>query len=209
MKIDSHIFPSGKQYACVRDGKSKCFLRNIAFLHKPNSAHTIMIVHEWGVKEDRHQWEPPKGQMEWKEFAAKGFHKGQEISTQQLTSAMKEGLLRELSEEAKVKPTEIQDFRLLPLSYSEPFPKAGPDAEFRYQFWTGTVTAPNFAKAKQRMEELVGNPSLWPDIPADKKEKDGVAWWSPEEPRAWEKIRGAFSGTMTRMYYAYLEKKKS
>jgi 8-oxo-dGTP pyrophosphatase MutT (NUDIX family) len=200
MIIDYKQFPSGKQYACIRDGKSLCFLRNIAFLHPPGDPTTIVTVREWGSTTDVGMWEPPKGQMEWKEFAAKGFRKGQRITTPQLVAAMREGLLRELSEEAKILPSEIRDFQLLPMSYSEAFPAAGPHAEFRYQFWTGVVTRTDFTKAEKRMADLVGHPDIWDTVTPDKKEKDAVAWWSPKTPGAWKRIRGAFSGTMTRMY---------
>ncbi len=202
MKIDFHRFPTGKEYACVVEDKGRrVFLRNIAFLHPASDPSEIVVVREWGARSDRHNWEPPKGQMEWKEFAAKGHRPGQTITPKQLVAAMQEGLLRELEEEAKLTASDIRNFALLPMSYTEPFVAAGATAVFRYQFWEGTVSPAAMQRAQRRMEELVGNPASWETTPADKKEKNAVGWWKPTSAKAWQKIRGAFSGTMVRMYY--------
>jgi hypothetical protein len=208
MKIDFHRFSTGKEYACVVEEKDRAnrrvFLRNIAFLHPPSDLSKIVVVREWGTESNRQTWEPPKGQMEWKEFAAADFKPRQDITPRQLVAAMRKGLLRELAEEAKLTAADIRDFALLPLSYTEPFEAAGKNAVFRYQFWEGVVTEAAMRRAQGRMEELVGNPETWADIPADKKEKNAVAWWKPTSSEAWRRIRGAFSGTMVRMYYDQL-----
>jgi hypothetical protein len=136
--------------------------------------------------------------MEWKEFSD-GFRRGQRITAPQFVAAAKRGILRELEEEAKILPSDIQDFHPLPLHYIEPFPEAPHQpAFFRYQFWTGALPQKGMDAAQRRMRALVSNPQSWASLPDDKKEKDAVEWWAPP---AWEKIRGAFSGKMTRMYY--------
>ena len=202
MKIDYKQFPSGKQYACIRDGETCIFLRNIAFLHPANDPHKVVVVHEWGSRMDR-DWEPPKGQMEWKEFAAEGFRKGQTITDDQLVGAMRAGVLREVEEEAKIRPSHIHGLDLLPMSYSEDFKAAGPNCKFRYQFWTGAVSAADLRKAQTHLAEIVGSPEIQASLSADKKEKDAVVFWKPTANAEWDKIRGAFSGIMTRMYYEY------
>jgi 8-oxo-dGTP pyrophosphatase MutT (NUDIX family) len=149
------------------------------------------------------EWEPPKGQMEWKEFAAEGFRKGQDIRDDQLIAAMRAGVLREVEEEAKIRPSHIRGLEVLPMSYSEDFKRAGPNSKFRYQFWRGTVSAADLRKAQDHLAEIVGSPEIQAALPADKKEKDAVAFWKPATNADWDKIRGHFSGTMTRMYYEY------
>ncbi len=201
--LDYQRFPSGKQYACVRDGKTKTFLRNIAFLHTASDKRRIVLVHEWDYPM-RREWEPPKGQMEWKEFAAEGYKKGQTISAKELVAAMREGVLREVAEEAKIPHTHIRSLHPIELSYTEPFPDAGPHAFFRYQFWEGIVTADAVEAAQKTIERIVANPEVQAKLPADKKEKDAVGFWKPTVASDWDKIRGAFSGTMTRMYYGRL-----
>lgn len=199
MILDYKQFPSGKQYACIRDGGKQIFLRNIAFLHAPGDASKIVLVHEWGYP-TAGEWEPPKGQMEWKEFAAAGFKKGQDITGSALIAAMRDGVLREVEEEAKIRAGDIEGLDVLQMSYSEDFPAAGKNAMFRYQFWTGVVAPAAMANAQAHIAEIVGNKKLQKSLPPDKKEKDAVAYWSPATD-GWDKIRGAFSGTMTRMYY--------
>jgi hypothetical protein len=201
--LDYQKFPSGKQYACVRDGKTKTFLRNIAFLHPASDKRRIVLVHEWDYPMAR-EWEPPKGQMEWKEFAAEGYKKGQKLTAAQLVAAMKEGIQREVAEEAKIPKTNIRSLHPLPLSYMEAFPEAGPNAFFRYQFWEGIVSAETVEAAQCTLQRIVEHPDVAAKLPADKKEKDAVGFWKPTTQADWDKIRGAFSGAMTRMYYGGL-----
>ena len=138
--------------------------------------------------------------MEWKELADTGIRPGQDISESRLVAQMKKGVLREIAEEAKILPAEIKNLKLLPVSYTEEFPAAGKNAFFRYQFWEGSLG--DLRPAQKRMGELVENGADWSQmLPKDVCEKDAVEWWSPTSPAAWGKIRGAFSMTMTRMYY--------
>ncbi len=203
--LDYQQFPSGKQYACIRDGDAPIFLRNIAFLHAPRNPHKIVVVHEWDFPMET-EWEPPKGQMEWKELKGAGFRKGQKVPAADLLAAMRDGVLREVAEEAKIPAAAIRNLHVLPLAYTAPFTKAGPRAQFRYQFWTGEVTAATVAAAQKKLEGIVGSPAIQARLAADKKEKDAVGFWEPATS-TWRRIRGAFSGTMTRMYYAWLSKR--
>ncbi len=205
--LDSQHFPSGKDYACLRTANgTKTFLRNIAFLHAPRNPRRIVLVHEWDFPMES-EWEPPKGQMEWKELSGAGFRKGQRVGAEALLAAMRDGVCREVAEEAKIPATKIRNLHVLPLSYTEAFKGAGAGAFLRYQFWTGEVTAATVAAAQKTLERIVGNPDVQAKLTADKKEKDAVGFWepptSPAAP-AWGRIRGGFSGTMTRMYYEWL-----
>jgi hypothetical protein len=199
--LDSQHFPSGKEYACLRDPDgTKTFLRNIAFLHAPKNPNKIVLVHEWEFPMDR-EWEPPKGQMEWKELKAAGHRRGQRVTAEQLLHAMREGVCREVAEEAKIPATSIRNLHVLPVSYTAPFKEAG--GFLRYQFWTGEVTAETVATAQRKLERIVGSPALQAKLAADKKEKDAVGFWDGSKD-PWVQIRGGFSGTMTRMYYEWL-----
>ncbi len=181
----------------IRDGEKRIFLRNILFIRNPSSQQ-IVVVREWGSTSNRGAWEPPKGQMEWKEVAETGIRPNQDISVRSLQSHMRRGVLREIQEEAKILPSELRNIRLTPLNYTAPFPKAGRDAFFRYAFWEATLN--NLEPAKKRMATLVGNPDWVHILPADVCEKNAVAWWSPTNPATKHWIRGAFSGEMVDMY---------
>lgn len=188
----------------LRD-KKPVFLRNILFLTTRTDSRTIAIVREWGATSDRGVWEPPKGQMEWKEFRESGIKPHSVISEEDLYRYMKEGVLREMQEEAKVLPNEITGLTALPLSYMQAWPSSHiPGASFQYQFWKAHITNATMKKAQSRIQELVDHPSLARTLPHDVLEKDAIVWWSPSEK--WAKIRGAFSKKMTQLYYAYLDK---
>jgi 8-oxo-dGTP pyrophosphatase MutT (NUDIX family) len=208
MRIDYTIFPSGKNYTFLHDGKRRIFLRNILFLHKPDDAGTIVIVREWGAKTNDGVWEPPKGQMEWKEIAAAGIRRGEEITPSQLVALMSDGVLREMEEEAKIRIDEIHDLRLLPMSYTEEF-RGVPHAKrqnhdavdaFRYQFWAAELV--DLGPAIRRMNKIVANSGR--GVSADCREKDAVEWWRPTRASDWVKIRPAFSSVMTKMYYDFI-----
>lgn len=203
--LDFQQFPSEKKYAYLRgeDG-TKTFLRNIAFLHAPRNPYKIVVVHEWDYPMNR-EWEPPKGQMEWKEM--KDFRKGQEVTVEQLLKAMREGICREIAEEAKIPTAALRNLHVLPLAYTEPFAKAGKDANFRYQFWTAEVTAETVRLAQRKIGRIVASPAAQARLTADKKEKDAVGFWEPDTKDDWGKIRGAFSGTMTSMYYEWIRRR--
>ncbi len=202
MKVGYQTFPSGKKYAFVREGDKRFFLRNIVFLRNPRNSTQIVVVREWGSPSEKKAWEPPKGQMEWKEFSEAGIKEGQDLRTTTLVKLMREGALREVMEEAKIMPEEIADLRFLPISYKQEFPKAGKDAFFRYQFWEGYVG--NLRPAQMRLQQLVRNPDWIAMLPPDVLEKDGVAWWSPLNPATKHWIRGEFSGTMVDTYTPFL-----
>lgn len=195
MIIDSHIAKvGGKEYAFVRDGGRRIFLRNILFVRHTTNPKEIAIVKEWGSK-DAKAWEPPKGQMEWKEFAQRDYHKGHHITTEQMIVMMREGVLRELQEEAKIMPNEIDNLVILPLSYTEQFP--GSKDCFRYQFWEATCKS--LKPAQKRIHDLVSHPDWVAMIQPDAKEKDAVEWWTPTST-SWHKIRGEFSMKMVEIW---------
>lgn len=201
MKIDYHTFPSGKQYVFLEDedGK-KTFLRNILILKNAADLERIAIVHEWGGAPTK-SWEPPKGQMEWKEFAESGVRSKSTISEKDLTTHQRRGVLREMVEEAKFLPSEIQDLTKLPLVYKQTWPESGlKNAYFMYQYWTATATPAAMSEAQKRMKMLTDNLDWKAMLPADMTEKDAVEWWNPEKD-GWDKIRGAFSKKMTLLYF--------
>ena len=210
MEIGFHTFPSGKQYVYVKTpGAAKAprvFLRNIIFLRRASKPSEIALVHEWGAPSDV-EWEPPKGQMEWKEFSASGVAPGSIIQSKTLANYMREGVLREMSEEAKIMPQEITNLRALRLSYEQVWRKAStPDspAQFRYQFWQAEIADSIMLEAQARMKALVDHPELH-TLPPDVKEKDAIVWWDVTKPD-WSMIRESFSKKMTSMFVDYVKK---
>jgi len=187
------------------DTNAKIFLRNILLLTRGTDAHTIAVVREWGAK-TRAAWEPPKGQMEWKEFCHNGIGAKRTLTPAQLTAYQRAGVLRELTEEAKILPTEISHLRKLPIIYRQQWEESGVrNAYFMYQFWTARTTDETMLEAQKRMNFLTSDPDLKYLLPSDVTEKDAIAWWSPRTDM-WENIRGAFSKKMTALYFDALKK---
>lgn len=205
MEIGFHTFSSGKQYVFIKHGKSRIFLRNILFLVNARNTKEIAIVREWGAHIKK-SWEPPKGQMEWKEFADSGVRAGDTISPQILTQFQKEGVLREMVEEAKIYTSEIKHLTKLPIAYEQEWVDSKlPHARFQYQFWYATTTPAVMLEAQKRMHTLVKHKDDWKFIlPDDITEKDDIQWWNPETD-GWGCIRGEFSKKMTTLYFDFIQ----
>jgi hypothetical protein len=204
MEIGFHTFPNGKQYAFIKHGKSRTFLRNILFLTNVKNPKEIAIVHEWGSPV-KYSWEPPKGQMEWKEFAESGIKAGSIISQSTLTMFQKEGVIREMVEEAKIFPSEIKHLTKLPIAYEQDWPESKlPHAHFQYQFWHASTTHSVMIKAQKRIQTLVKHIDWKHLLPADVTEKDAIQWWNPDSD-GWDLIRGEFSKKMTTLYFDFIK----
>jgi hypothetical protein len=208
MELGAHTFPSGKSYAYVRTPRGeRVFLRNILFLHNANAPHQIVLVHEFGKRTDKAAWEPPKGQMEWKEFGAEGVRRGEKLAPKSLERHQRAGVLRELTEEAKILPSEIKGLTRLPLVYKQPWPESGlKNASFLYQYWRAETTPTILLEAQKRLTTLKTDKDLKAMLPPDNVEKDAVMWWSPSPSAArWDCIYGDFSKKMTQLYFKTFE----
>jgi hypothetical protein len=203
--IGYHKFPSGKEYLYIHQPSGeRVFIRNILFIHPANDPKTIALVHEWG-KHPKKEYEPPKGQMEWKEAKMYDAVPNKSVTEKQLLTMMKAAVIREIGEEAKFTKQELKQVTPLPLVYEQSF-KGAPlrTDRFRYQFWSATVSEASMKKAQARVQELLDNPEHTKTLRPDLKEKDGLIWWKPSSPEKWSMIRGGFSNNMTHQYYNYV-----
>jgi hypothetical protein len=202
MELGFHTFQSGKQYAYAVINGNPVFLRNIVFL---TNADKIVLVHEWGVPTNKDSWEPPKGQMEWAEFANEGVRNHSKYSKSMILNCMKKAMIREMVEEAKVMPHEIKHLKVMPLYYMQKWPECEvKNAHFLYQYWQAEL--PSLDNAQRRMKTLLENQDWKYILPSDVTEKDKVNWWSPKE--GWDCIREGFSKKMMRLYYEFLNARK-
>ena len=200
--INFHKFPSGKEYLYIdQPSGERVFIRNILFIHAPDDPKKIALVHEWG-KNPKKEYEPPKGQMEWKEAQMYGASPNQSVTETQLMKMMKAAVIREIGEEAKFTPRELKGVHPLPLVYEQSF-KGAPlkKDRFRYQFWSASVSETAMKAAQQRIQALVDDPEGTARLKADLREKDGLVWWNPTDVESWSIIRNGFSKNMTHQYY--------
>jgi hypothetical protein len=197
MEVNFHTFPSGKRYVYVVKDGAPVFLRNILFITRASNSREIAVVREWGARSNKGTWEPPKGQLEWKEIGGSP----RTMTSAELVRHMRAGILREIAEESKFLPKELTHFHRLPGFYMQDWPESGlPGAKFMYQYWHATASDKAMANAQARMKELVDHPDWKAMLPADLTEKDAVQWWKPED--GWTFIRSAFSKKMTVRYYS-------
>lgn len=205
MYIGFHEFSSGKKYLYVREKSDgpRIFLRNILFIHHPDSYKKIAVVHEYGEK-GMATYEPPKGQMEWKEVS--GYSKDSLIEPKQLVKFMKEAVLREIGEEAKFLPSELKKMKLLPFFYEEKFEGAPLKSDkFRYMFWSACATDASMIKAQKRIKQMIMNPHHIELLPSDVREKDHVCWFELKSKEDYKYIRRFFSLKMTKLYYENID----
>jgi len=134
------VFPSGKKYTYIIDEHChKVFLRNVLFLSKVDDPHNIVVVREWGASSNKHVWEPPKGQMEWKELDVANI--GQILKPSTLLKQMRIAVQREMVEEAKILPKDVHDLKPLPIVYKQAWPESKiPGAHFIYQLYSRACT---------------------------------------------------------------------
>ena len=198
--INYHKFPSGKEYLYIHQPSGeRVFIRNILFIHPADDEGTIALVHEWG-KNPKKEYEPPKGQMEWKEAKMYGAIPNQQVTELNLMKMMKAAVIREIGEEAKFLKSELKHVRTLPLVYEQTFKGAPLKTDrFRYQFWTATVSDASMKRAQERIQKLLDDPEGTKLLKPDLREKDGLIWWKPSD--GWDKIRSGFSNNMTHQYY--------
>jgi hypothetical protein len=202
--INFHKFPSGKKYLYIHQPSGeRVFIRNILFIHAPGDPKRIALVHEWG-RNPKKEYEPPKGQMEWKEAKMYGARPNQSVSEAQLMKMMKAAVIREIGEEAKFTPRELKEVHSLPLVYEQSF-KGGhlKKDRFRYQFWSASVSEADMKVAQERIQKLVDDPEGTARLKADLREKDGLIWWTPTDVESWNIIAG-FSKNMTQHYYDHV-----
>ena len=204
MEIGYHRFSSGKEYVYVMQHGHPVFLRNIMFIVNATDPHKIAVVREWGADHNNAVWEPPKGQMEWKEFSVyAGIRPHTKIKMPTLVRYMRAGILREIGEEAQLHANELKNIRILPVNYMEDWPESGiKGAKFMYQYWEAEISPKIMDKAQSRMNLLVTNKDWKGMLPPDMTEKNAIRWWSPAN--GWGMIRGAFSKKMTQHYFKAL-----
>jgi 8-oxo-dGTP pyrophosphatase MutT (NUDIX family) len=183
IRIGAHDFKRfNKVYAYVALPKSDIwvFLRTAILLEVIGlDKQYYVIVHDVD-KSVKHGWDVPKGQVEYKEFL--------EIKSQfrspltGLYGLLKEGIARELEEEAKISLDDVIDLRLVPDLVVAGKHKDLPNHfHYQYHIFEGKIHYSFFEKAKKELDRLRMNPTLTLDMSKDMIEKDNIMLWSPSK----------------------------
>jgi 8-oxo-dGTP pyrophosphatase MutT (NUDIX family) len=205
IRIGAHDFQRfNKQYAYVAlpDTQIWVFLRTAIFLKVsggPKDEPHYIIVHDVG-KNGPHTWDVPKGQVEYKEFLDIK-HKFRTPQTG-LQGLLKEGIRRELEEEAKIKISDVKNLKMVPyLAVAGKHKDLPKNFHYQYYIFEGEVDYKLYEKAKQRIDKLRANPVLTIDMPKDVIEKDNITLWSPSMGLG--KILNGDPEKIVRLYIAY------
>ncbi len=176
--------PAGdEKYAYTIHNGDRLYLRNVAFITNP-ARTKLLVVHNKGAPVDR-EWEPPKGLGEWTDIR---------------TGGMRAAMEREVTEEAKVFPSELRNVRMLPYAYTGICDVQ--HKPYMYQFWSATITEATMKKAKQRQHQLHSNRDWLAMTPPEIQETDAVDWYDASQM----KITKGPAEKMIRAYLRLLNK---
>jgi 8-oxo-dGTP pyrophosphatase MutT (NUDIX family) len=168
-------------YVALPESKNWIFLRTAAFIQVdlPNTDEPhYVLVHDVASKAT-HSWDPPKGQVEYKEFET--------IKTQfrtprtRLHGLLREGIHRELLEEAKIDIKDVRDFTELDLVVAGHHNDLPNHFHYQYHLFEGHISYKTFLKALKELDMLRNNPQLTLNMSKDVLEKDRIALWKPSD----------------------------
>jgi len=169
-------FDPEKAYAYVEHPTEgwRVYLRSCTFLHSyPFHPQRFLVVKKTGTKWTSPTWEPPKGQMEGKDF----LHG----SRKTVFELLQESALREIEEESHV--TKVQNMRhtgLVFQSQEHTYPR---NHYFQYHLFQGMVTPEQVQQSFNTFAWIKEHPKAFARWKRDRREKDAVAWFNPRETR--------------------------
>ena len=169
---DSLPYDPSKKYAYVEHPTEgwRVYLRSCIFLHpdyeKFNIKH-FLVVKKLGARWTSSAWEPPKGQMEGKDFKNKS-----------ILEYLKENVLRETEEESHI--TEVKNLKHTGLVFQSQETDYKPNTYFQYHIFQGLVTKEQVNQSFDKFEWIKEHPKAFARWRRDRREKDAVAWFNPK-----------------------------
>jgi len=169
-------FDPEKAYAYVEHPKEgwRVYLRSCVFLHpmdEPFQKQHFLVVKRTGARPTTATWEPPKGQMEGKEWNTR-------IS---ILDALKQNVLRETEEESHI--TKVERLHHTGLVFQSQETNYPSNHYFQYHIFQGFLTQDQIIQSYSTFEWMKEHKLAVKRWRRDRKEKDAVAWFSPRETR--------------------------
>ena len=190
-----HYDPA-KTYAYVEHPTEgwRVYLRSCCFIHERPSAtgsscidpSTFLVVKSTGKPATAKAWEPPKGQMEYKDM--------KKHPKESLLRLLRENVQREVEEEAKL--SHLLGLRHTGLVFQGREPDYPPNHFFQYHIFQALVSPAQWMKAQQEFDWYRDHPLAFARLRRDKKEKDAIDWYSPSE----HKLHGKWSPSIVALY---------
>jgi len=171
-------------YVALPNSDTWVFLRTAAMIevemppHLRASEPHFILVHDVGNTKKR-SWDPPKGQVEYKEFETIKIH--HRSTKTRLHALLKEGVAREVEEESKIKIADVKDLTELDLVVGGHHDDLPNHFNYQYHLFDGRITYKTYLKAQQALDRLRNNPALTVAMPKDVLEKDRIALWKPSD----------------------------
>lgn len=169
----------------------RVYLRAACFVHELEAAfdaRRFLVVKRTDGDPAKKSWEPPKGQMEGRDWRQ---------SKRSILQLLKENVRREVAEEAKVRGLRGLQHTGLVLQAVEPdFP---PNTYFQYHVFQAFVPAKTVEVAMVEFAWLAEHPEMFRRLRADQREKDGLGWFD-------EGTKKLMSRWSPRLVGAYLER---
>ncbi len=178
-----------KRYAYVEHPVHgwRVYLRSVCFLHEhkqPFEASRFLVVKRHGANPTTKAWEPPKGQMEGKDMD----------ESKPLIELLAENVRREVEEEAKI--DSFHKLRYTGLVVQSHEPDYPPNHYFQYHVFQAIVTPEEIQEAQNEFQWLNEHPAAFARLKSDKREKDGMTWYSPSQTR----LMGRWSPSIVALY---------
>ena len=130
----------------------------------------FLVVKKRGARWTSATWEPPKGQMEGKDFKDKS-----------VLEHLKENVIREIEEESHI--TDVKNLKHTGLVFQSQEKDYPPNTYFQYHIFQGFVTLDQVNKSFEVFEWIKEHPKAFARWSRDRREKDEVAWFNPKTTR--------------------------
>ena len=181
-----------KEYAYVEHPKEgwRVYLRSVMFLHSTHKtfhSNQFLVVKKSGVNGATNAWEPPKGQMEKKEW----------IQSKSIMQCLLQNALRETEEEAHITHvTKTRHTGLILQSHESTYPK---NHYFQYHVFQGFIQQQELDKAFAMFRWMKAHPAAVKRWTQDRSEKDALAWYHPQNT----KLMSRWSPAIVDMYITH------
>ena len=189
-------YDPAKTYAYVEHPTEgwRVYLRSCCFIHeKPSTSggscidpSTFIVVKTTGKPATGKVWEPPKGQMEYKDM--------KKHSKESLINLLRENVKREVAEEARIE--HLQGLRHTGMIFQGREPDYPPNHFFQYHIFQALVTPTEWMRASKELEWYREHPLAFARLRRDKKEKDMIDWYNPSN----HKLHGKWSPSIVALY---------
>lgn len=187
-----------KQYFYVESPSEgwRVYMRAACFIHVLNEdgsydPASFIVVKKQGANPKNRVWEPPKGQMEWKDAKPE---------SETLLSLMTQNIRREIQEESKIKNLQKLSYTgLVVQSQENDYPS---NHYFQYHIFRAFVTQEEVNKAFAQFQWYHEHPAAFQRLRADKREKDEIAFFLPQKTH----LMGRWAPSIVALYLQTFKK---